>query len=470
MLARALCCENGWSGHRMIKALAEAIKFELGALKSLEEALRQRPDFVDAGVRAAWISYQANEEDKARKYLEPVTDRLATGGAASGARAEGSHASCTRLKAEGIQSLLAGGQDDALRKFQMATEADSSDTDALYYAGDVAKDMGIEQADSFLSRCIGLDAANPLCTFSLIELRVYQDRFDDALSLYGQALGRGVQYPWFEGPVGDAKLAKGDLDGALTHFRALEQSSRRLGSLHFQASQEGFAAIFLYQGRLADARQQIISALQTSASDYDVADYYLRLGEMDAFHGRPTEARNNIREARKRSHEDKLALTAAQVYAMAGDFQSATEILHELQARPGVLGRTYDATEQFVRGVEAFSRNDLDRSLEMLSDANRFDPDDPDIAYYLAQVQMQEQRWRDAAQTLNGILNTKGHVIRDGIASLLPVAEYDLALCYERLGDTSQAASHLEAVRRLWAHADPGLKARMPRIHWAGDQ
>ena len=55
----------------------------------------------------------------------------------------------------------------------------------------------------------------------------------------------------------------------------------------------------------------------------------------------------------------------------------------------------------------------------------------------------------------------KRKVLKDSVASL-PLAEYDLAICYQQLGNKSQSASHFAAVEQLWSQAD-GLRTRLPR-------
>jgi len=68
------------------------------------------------------------------------------------------------------------------------------------------------------------------------------------------------------------------------------------------------------------------------------------------------------------------------------------------------------ATELFLEGAELRSRPGLNKSISLIADAYRFDPD-PAFAYYLAQLQMQAGKWQDAIETLKQLLDTRGIVI-----------------------------------------------------------
>lgn len=47
----------------------------------------------------------------------------------------------------------------------------------------------------------------------------------------------------------------------------------------------------------------------------------------------------------------------------------------------------------------------------------------------------------------------------DSEASLIPLAEYDLAKCYEKLGNHVKAEALFQQSKELWRHADPELQA-----------
>jgi len=226
-------------------------------------------------------------------------------------------------------------------------------------------------------------------------------------------------------------------------------------SVHFRASQEGIVGVALYQGRIEDARRQVIAALDTSRSDYDKASYYLYLAQIDQLHGHSHEAKQEVQAALGLSQSDDLAILAARVLATSGDYESARNILNAHQGAAARLGKSYAAAERLVRAGSV--KGAIEENVAALADAYRYDPA-PEVAYYLARAQMQAGSWADAVNTLNGIQNARGRVLVDSVASLLPLSEYNLAVCYQRLGNKAEAAKHLSAVEAMWSQADPDTK------------
>jgi DNA-binding winged helix-turn-helix (wHTH) protein/tetratricopeptide (TPR) repeat protein len=430
------------------------------SLETLNEALRIRPDFPEASLRAGWITFQDDTDDEAVKYAQRAAE------SPEGEADHTAHGRCTRLKAQGLQLLLNGDSENALSKFQLASESDPTDTDALYYLSATAADSGLlDAAEHSLLKCQSLDQNNPFCTFQMMEIRVRQNHFDEAIGEYDRASKQGNLYPWLEEPAGYAELARGNINAALSHFHRLEAAGHQLASgVHFRASQDGIAAVYLYEGRLEDARSQLLSALQTARSPYDKAAYYLFLARIDALHNRMAEARQEVGSAVKLSQSDDLAMSAARAFAIAGDFESARDLLHQHQQAGPTLGKSYAATQQFVSGIEAVAlKHDLGRGITELADAYRFESD-PEIAYYLARVQMRAKRLPDAIRIFTEILDDKGSVLVDSIPSLIPLAEYDIAACYRQQGNLAEAAKHFDAAEAAWTQANPKPKrAVLPR-------
>ena len=428
------------------------------ALADLNEVLRIKPGFSEASLKAAWIAYQDDADDEAAKYIKEAPS------ASPAPEVRTAHERCTRLKTEGLQLLLSGDGNNALSKFQLATEADPSDTDALYYFSAIATDAGlIEDAERSLLKCLTLEVNNPFCRFQIIEIRVDQNRFDDAIAEYDRASQQGMVYPWLEEPAGFAELARGNVDAALVHFRRLEEAGRELASnVHFRASQDGIAAVDLYEGKLEDARSQIVSALQTSSSAYDKASYSLFLARIDVVHGRIDEAQSELQGAIDIPLADDLAVTEARLLAMVGNYAAARELLGK-QKSGLPMGKPYAAAYQFVNGVEdIILKHDSNRGIAELEDAYRFDPD-PEIAYVLAQAQMRAKRWPEAIPIFEKLLDHKGSVLMNSISSLVPLAEYNIAVCYERQGDRKEAERHFVVAEAMWNQASPDLKRAIAR-------
>ena len=424
------------------------------ALITLNEALRIRPRFDEARVRAAWIYYDNNENDSALNYIHSVSD-LSTN-----SQRQTSASESTLLQAEALGLLLQGTEDEAFIKLQRAAKSDPTDTDALYGVAEVAIDLGLyDQADQALRQCKAVDPKDPFCAFELVTLRVYQNRFEDAISEYQRARQSAADYPWLDEPAGFARLSQGDLNGALRHFHAVEDAGRRFASnIHFRASQEGIAAVALYQGKIQDARQQILAASETSNSSYEKATYSLRLASMDALHGRTADAKEEAQAAIDLSQSPDILVSAARAFAMAADHESALGALHRVASASGTLVKSYPAAEEFISGLAALSNSKLEDGITALKNAYRFEPS-PETTYYLARAQMSASDWNDAAITLKELLNSSGKIVMDSDVSLIPMAEYSLAICYEHQGNSSKAKPLFASVKQQWEHADPELQS-----------
>src|SRR5262249_46299751 len=108
----------------------------------------------------------------------------------------------------------------------------------------------------------------------------------------------------------------------------------------------------------------------------------------------------------------------------------------------------------------AMTQHDWKTSLAALKDSYRFESN-PETLYYIAHVQMLTSDSNQAADSLHLLLGLKGKVLMDSIASLIPLAELDLAACYNRMGKEEEAESIRQNVNKLWEHADPELRAAL---------
>jgi hypothetical protein len=73
---------------------------------------------------------------------------------------------------------------------------------------------------------------------------------------------------------------------------------------------------------------------------------------------------------------------------------------------------------------------------------------------------MSLKEWDSAIDHLSFINNSRVRVFIDSVASLIPLSEYDLGVCYRAKGQESTAQKHFSSAREMWKDADPGLRAR----------
>ena len=424
------------------------------ALASLDEALKVNPSSNEALLRAAWLSYEAENDDEATPYLNRM-------GKSENPSNDTAKAKETRLMAEGLTMLLAGNADGALSKFDVALGFDPNDTDALFHIAEVATANGnLDKADQALQKCLKVDGRNPFCGFQRIETLTYEGQYDLAIKEYTRLIQEGSKYPWLDAAVGDAELAKGDTASALRHFNALAASGHALASaVHFRASQDGIAAVDAYQGKRIDAQLQLKSALETASSGFSQAAYFLLMAKINILYGHKAEGKDDLLNVAPLSHSGELAISLARTFAMVDDFAAARAVLKEHSENAAALGQSYPATEQFIDGLEALELHKVGVAISLLASSNRIDSS-PETAYFVAQAEMEQGDWQGAVDSLNDVLGERGSLVIDGPAALIPLAEYDLSICYRRLGRDADAQSHLASALSMWEQADADIKAR----------
>jgi DNA-binding winged helix-turn-helix (wHTH) protein/thioredoxin-like negative regulator of GroEL len=425
------------------------------ALASLDEALKLNPGSNEALLRAAWLSYEADNDDEATPYLNRM-------GKSENSSTDTAKFKETRLMGEGLTMLLAGDADGALSKFDVALGFAPNDTDALFHIAEVATaNDNFDKADQALQKCLKVDHRNPFCGFQRIETLTYEGHYDLAIKEYARLIQEGSKYPWLDAAVGDAELAMGDTASALRRFNALAVSSHTLASaVHFRASQDGIATVDAYQGKRNDAQIQLKSALETASSGYSKAAYFLLMAKINILYGHKTEGKDDLLNVPSLSHSGELAISLARTFAMADDFVAARAVLHEHSEAAAALGQSFPAAEQFIDGLEALQRHETEVSVAQLANSNRIESS-PETAYFMAQAEMEQGDWHGAINSLNDLLGDRGSIVIDGPAALIPLAEYDLSICYRKLGRDSDAESHLASVLSAWNKADADIKARI---------
>jgi tetratricopeptide (TPR) repeat protein len=332
------------------------------ALASLDEALKVNPSSNEALLRAAWLSYEAENDDEATPYLNRM-------GKSENPSNDTAKAKETRLMAEGLTMLLAGNADGALSKFDVALGFDPNDTDALFHIAEVATANGnLDKADQALQKCLKVDGRNPFCGFQRIETLTYEGQYDLAIKEYTRLIQEGSKYPWLDAAVGDAELAKGDTASALRHFNALAASGHALASaVHFRASQDGIAAVDAYQGKRIDAQLQLKSALETASSGFSQAAYFLLMAKINILYGHKAEGKDDLLNVAPLSHSGELAISLARTFAMVDDFAAARAVLKAHSEDAAALGQSYPATEQFIDGLEALEGHKAGAAIALIS-------------------------------------------------------------------------------------------------------
>jgi DNA-binding winged helix-turn-helix (wHTH) protein/tetratricopeptide (TPR) repeat protein len=422
------------------------------ALIKLNDLPPSDPKFAEAKLKAAWLLYQAEENEKANQTLSLIANGKSSLG--SGPQDE-----ATRLKIEGLKKLLADEIPDALNDFRTAADTDPADVDALIYIADTAiNDDILGVANEALERCKVIASQNPFCGYERIDALSHENKFDEAITEY-KRLRKYSNNPWLDQPAGYAELAKGNILEAQKYFSILTAKGRDESPVHFMAAQDGIAAADLLQGKLRLAHSELLAANVQSSSSYEKADYLILLAEIYALQGDSGQTKKELERASKLSDAPDLTIRIAKAYAIIGDHATAQSFLaRQLKAAPG-LGKDYAAAEPFIDGIESLRREDFQKAVERL--ASSFSKErSPETAYFLAKAEMGKGDWDAAIGHLNFIGENKVMVLIDSVASLIPLAEYELSKCYRSKGKESEARQHIMSAQAMWKDADPELKAQ----------
>lgn len=425
------------------------------AFNELNQVLSSDPNFADAKLKAAWLLYQADRDDEARETLSTIGDFKLPAGASD-------HEKATSLKLAGLKALFEDQIEDALVDFQSATDADHSDIDSLIYIADTAiREDSLDEANSALAKCLRRDSRNPICGYERIDALGREDKFVMAIAEYDR-LHSISNNPWLEQPAGYAELANGNVFEAQRHFNFLAKQGRDESRFHFSAAQDAIAVAYLRGGELSAARRELEIAIGLSPSSHEKADYHIFLAEIAAINGERGPAKGELENADKLFRTSEFTVRTARIYAIIGDYGKARGLLaSQIQAAPG-LGKEYAAAAPFVEGMESLEERDFKKAKGQL--ASSFEKDkNPETAYFLAIAEMNlkdSKEWDLATDHLNFIVGNKVKVFIDSIASLIPLSEYALGVCYKAKGQESEAQKHFSSAREMWKDADPELKAR----------
>lgn len=411
------------------------------ALAALNQAISVDANFAEAYLEAAFIYHDIEEEKKAKEYARRADELGASVGEPF------------RLKTQGLLYELDGDLDRALQTYQLLVRRYPRDADAHLYLASVAMWMGRhDEARVSLLACLTIDPTNPYCHYNLMMLQIRRNEFDEVIAAYESLRRKGVEYPWFDEPVGVAYWGKEDSNKAAAHFQRLTTARvggfKVHGSVHFRTAKEWLAGMAIYQGKLKESRR-LIDQLATEAASSDVpATYLLELAKTQAFVGNRALAIEYAKTAVSTTNDPCIRLDAG---LLATGLEE-----HPTRSQPSAPPRECPET-YLSRGTLALAQEETDTAIQQLSMSAERD-ENLEARYLLAHAYMHERRWQDAITQLNIVASSKGTILLDYPASVWPLSHYDLAVCYEGLGKYEQALLHYSEFLKTWDGADAGLQ------------
>ena len=418
------------------------------ALATLDQTLAREPRYQAACVRAAFLAYELEQDQKASGYLKSC-------------RASDTSDELLRLKAQGLTEALADDSNRALEIYQLLIDRYPQDADGLYRFAELATDKDrLEEAEKALRRCLNEQADNRYCWFQLMYVEIKQNRFNDVLAQYNNLPQNVRDYPWFDEPVGIAFFGNAQLNDAGRIFSRLTDSQQRLhGTSHFTVAKEWLADLLLYQGRVKDATLRIEQVMGTSDNAQSLADSLAYLGHIHVLAGDEKQAAMFANRAASAPSATPFALVnAALVLANVGDSASVERVL-KLRSE-GTHNPLSANNDHLVRGVLAVATGDTARGIEQLRLARDLNPRDEEAAYQLGTAYFRARDYERALNMFQAVNDLRGTVLLDNVPLLLPLSKYWSAQCYEHLGDGSSAKSKYAELAAAWSDADEDLRRK----------
>jgi DNA-binding winged helix-turn-helix (wHTH) protein/predicted Zn-dependent protease len=421
------------------------------ALATLDQALAMTPLYEPACVRAAFVAYEIDQDQRASDYLVRC-------------KAIDASDETLRLKAQGLTEALADNSDRALESYQLLMDRYPQDTDGLYRFAELATNMNrLEEAEKAVRRCLDEEADNRNCRFQLMYVNIKQNKFDDVLSQYNNLPATVRDYPWFDEPAGVAFFGKGQLDDAKRVFARLSETRLRLhGTVHFTVAKEWLADLLLFQGRIKDATRRIEQMTATSDNAQSRAGSLDYLAQIYLLTGDNKQAVAFANQVASAMPADSSALVEASlVIASLGD-SSAVERFLALRSK-ATHNALSTADYHLIRGVLAVAKGDTSSGIEEIRLAKDLDPRDAEAVYQLGIAYFRAGDYESAVKTFQTVNDLRGIVLLDNPPLLLPLSKYRIAQCYEHLGNSDAARSSYGELAAMWAFADEDLRRKFLR-------
>jgi DNA-binding winged helix-turn-helix (wHTH) protein/thioredoxin-like negative regulator of GroEL len=416
------------------------------ALAALDEATQIDKNFADGYLRAALLSDQMGEEEQALRYLNQAKN------------CSGTPTEHQRLQMEALEAELTEGYQEGIKKYRLLIDAYPDDVASQYYFADLAMENRKEFAEArdALEQCLRRDPANRYCEFDRMTLYVLNNDFDGAIKLYG-SLTPSVHYPWFDEPFGLALYGKGDVDKARTVLGNFSKGTRTHGLTTFTTGREWLADIDFFQGKTAQATNEI-EVLLPSDSEYGVSTHYLYLARVSALLSNHANARTMALKAVTQHDDRDTRVEAAGILACLGNVRDTDRLLH--LANGQAINDLLPATENFIDGCKALNSRDYDGAIRQLQASYDID-DDLYTEFYLAKAFIAARQWDNAITILKDLEASKGRIIADQVYPpvIWPLAQYYLAVVYDESGEKSKAVSYCSQFLEIWKNGDSTLPA-----------
>jgi eukaryotic-like serine/threonine-protein kinase len=290
----------------------------------------------------------------------------------------------------------------------------------------------------------------------LIEYLARSNANDEAISIYEQARGRGLDSPELHRGLGLAYLGLGKGPEARAEFRILEKQAppyQDLGEFYL-------AQADLYEGRLASGRAHLETLIKTDEASHNKglqpAAHYL-LGRIHLLLGRTQLARQEAKQILDFPVTDLQVVdlrAAGTLYARAGDVASAKQLLDRLQATSQETPTAWNKSSALIlQGEIALAERAPQQALDVFVGAGKAYPQAP-IPLGLASAYEQQRDWTRAIEQWQHVVDSRGEILQEEFPADLALAHLQLARCQTKRGDSAAARAEYQQFLQLWQAAD----------------
>jgi len=323
-----------------------------------------------------------------------------------------------------------------------------------------------------IERQVGNQNLQSICLNNIANIYFDQGKYEDALTYFQQALDLTQQLKvpanlaMTLNNVGETYRKLGQYDQATNNYlRALEVSRKAGDKLGVAEVSDSMALLFEIQGRYGAALKAEQDAFQNiqqmGAQNANMGDIEANYGNALTLVGRFDDAQKTLDDSLKIAHSLKNDSLAAKVLDLQGerlfyrgDFSSAAPLFDQSlrlatqQKDNGqMLVSKFDLARTAVQNGHAAAAADLKK---LAGDADSIGEMylSMECALYRGQALVESKSYAQAVQESEGLI---GRASAAGAKSILPQANYWLAMALRGTGDKSGAATHLQQAAQLLA-------------------
>ena len=328
-------------------------------------------------------------------------------------------------------ALAAGKPDEARRYFQDILDA-HPDSARIYIAlAELEAKTGHDAAaETILLKGVQTVAASPDIAVALARLYLRRGEAEKALTGAADALKKFPRNPVLLDIIGDAQLALGAIDDALSTFKDLIDIAPDLAAGH-----TGLARAYLAQFRPDKPQWSAVNeATQAASLAPQDPDAKLVLARALAVHGRLLEASEVVQELR---HLNPQGAELLEIEAIIARGQNRPAQAAAAEARVGALKEGAARRDQAREFVQS---GDTDKAVKSLTDWLDAHPDDSETRKVLAELCVNTGRLAEA----------RAHYLRLAAQDPNnPVYQNNLAWVLARLGSWQEALPYARSAASL---------------------